>query len=144
MKLDELETEWSQDSAMTKTKLDEQALNTPSLHAKWLKVLINEKKLLRKLQAIEPRLAHVIERCLYKTATTEELEEFGLEISSVRYIKEDVKRGVTSHKKMIMLQQNICNQSDKVDYIESILKLITNRGFLIKSAIDYQKFEAGM
>ena len=34
-------------------------------------------------------------------------------------------------------------QGEKVDTLESIIKSISNRGYLIKSAIDYEKFKVG-
>jgi len=34
-------------------------------------------------------------------------------------------------------------QQEKVDTLEAIIKAITNRGFLIKSAIDWERFKVG-
>jgi hypothetical protein len=34
-------------------------------------------------------------------------------------------------------------QKEKVDFVESIIKSLTTRGYQIKSAIDWEKFKVG-
>ena len=41
------------------------------------------------------------------------------------------------------MQEKIEYQKEKINYLESIIKTIINRNFLIKSIIDWRKFTSG-
>ena len=50
MKVEEIFDEWVIDSEIDKTKLTEASLKTPVLHAKYLRLLFQERLMLRKLE----------------------------------------------------------------------------------------------
>ena len=44
---------------------------------------------------------------------------------------------------MIDKQEKIEYQKEKINYLESIIKTVVNRNFLIKNIIDWRKFTSG-
>jgi len=44
---------------------------------------------------------------------------------------------------IIKINLKISVQQEKVDTLEAIIKSISNRGYLIKSAIDFERFKVG-
>ena len=44
---------------------------------------------------------------------------------------------------MIDIQEKIAYQKEKIEYLESIIKTVVNRNFLIKNIIDWRKFTSG-
>ena len=41
------------------------------------------------------------------------------------------------------MQEKIAYQKEKINYLESIIKTVVNRNFLIKNIIDWRKFTSG-
>ena len=68
-------------------------------------------------------------------------EPFELDIKSRN--KLDIDRFLNSDKDIIEMQEKIEYQKEKINYLESIIKTIINRNFLIKSIIDWRKFTSG-
>ena len=60
-----------------------------------------------------------------------------------RILKSDLPNYIEADKDIIELNLKIAYQNEKVELLISILKTITNMGFHIKSAIDYQKLTSG-
>jgi hypothetical protein len=58
-------------------------------------------------------------------------------------LKGDIPMYLDADDDVINLSLRIGLQQEKVDLLDSIIKTIINRGFLIKSAIEWQKFTMG-
>jgi hypothetical protein len=58
-------------------------------------------------------------------------------------LKGDIPMYLEADQDVINLSLKIGYQQEKIDLLESIIKTIINRGFLIKSAIEWQKFTMG-
>jgi hypothetical protein len=50
---------------------------------------------------------------------------------------------IEADQDIIKLNLRIAMQQEKVDALESIIRSINNRGFLIKNAIEFAKFQVG-
>ena len=75
--------------------------------------------------------------------TLENLEwhVFDLDIKKNRH---DLEMFIESDKDFLELLEKISYQKEKIEYLESIVKSLNTRGFHIKNAIEWKKFEAGM
>jgi hypothetical protein len=62
----------------------------------------------------------------------------------MRLLKNDVPVYMDADPDVIKINLQIGVQEEKVDVLESIIKIISNRGFSIKSYIDWKKFENGL
>ena len=58
-------------------------------------------------------------------------------------VKESKKKTYEKHKDIINLTLKIGIQHEKIELLESIIKTISNRGFQIKTALDWIKFTDG-
>lgn len=143
MKLDEILDMWSTDCDVDRTELGEEALKLPKLHSKYLRHFSEERLLLRKLEAERKELL-LLKSDYYRGVLPEEdLKSNGWEPFRLSVIKSDVHTYVDADQDIIKMNLKIAMQSEKVDTLEAIIKSISNRGYLIKSAIDYEKFKVG-
>jgi hypothetical protein len=143
MKLDEILDMWSTDCDVDRTELGEEALKIPKLHSKYLRHFSEERLLLRRLEAERKELV-LLKNDYYRGVLSEEdLKSNGWEPFRLSVLKSDVPTYIEADQDVIKLNLRIAMQQEKVDTLESIIKSISNRGYLIKSAIDYEKFKVG-
>lgn len=69
------------------------------------------------------------------------MKPFELDIKSRN--KEDLNRFLDSDNDLMEMQEKIEYQKEKINYLETIVKTLSNRGYLIKNAIDWKKFTMG-
>lgn len=143
MKLDEILDMWSTDCDVDRTELGEEALKIPKLHSKYLRCFSEERLLLRRLEA-ERKELFLLKSDYYRGVLSEEdLKSNGWEPFRLSVLKSDVPTYIDADQDIIKLNLKIAMQSEKVDTLEAIIKSISNRGYLIKSAIDFERFKVG-
>lgn len=144
MKLSDIEIEWVNDSVIKPENLGGEALKIPRLHSKYYGFLLNEKRLMHGLCYKKDELTLTLENYFAKTLTVEELVEFKLPpYSDKRVLKPDYPKYIQMFPTMVELNLKIATQSDKIEFLKDILKNIHGRSFIIKDAIEFQKFESG-
>jgi hypothetical protein len=73
----------------------------------------------------------------------DELEEKGWEQFQGRLLKNEISNYIETDDDYIKIKQNIVVQQEKINYLDSIIKQLNNRGFQIKNALDWLKFSHG-
>ena len=73
----------------------------------------------------------------------EELETRGWEQYLGRLLKNEMANYIESDEDVIKLKQQIVVLQEKVNYLDSVIRMINNRGFQIKNALDWLKFTNG-
>lgn len=143
MKLEDIFAEWGKDSKIDPTDLGNEAIKIPQLHNKYYRIYINEKLILRKyLEDIKTLKLDKFE--FYTMGPTEETHAKGWVLPPQgKIVKDQVQKYIDSDKDVIALNLKLGIQHEKVDMLDSIIKSLVNRGFQIKSAIDYEKFKVG-
>jgi|TARA_Y100000034_G_scaffold109362_1_gene140627 hypothetical protein len=143
MRLEDIKNSVEADIAIDHTELDKEAIKTPQLHNKYLIILTDEKLVLAKHNNDYSKLRKY--KWLYYTGkiSQEELEEFGWEPFSLHILKQDVDKFMDSDDAIIEARSRIELQKRKVQYLEDIIKMIVNRQWLIREAIDWIKFTNG-
>jgi hypothetical protein len=98
-----------------------------------LEHLLSEKKVKRR------------NKWLYYTGkmSQEELDRHGWEPFDLVILKTEVDRFVESDEEMIKLSAKITLQQEVVSYLESVVKMISNRQWNIRAALDWIKFTQG-
>ena len=140
--LEKLQEMWEKDSKINPDELHTESLNIPSLHAKYFE-LYNTIFLLRK-KAEQQR----------KNIRHERYEYFSGKSDPQVYIDDPFPKKIRDKdtmQKYLDADEKLSNSNLKIDYydtmlvyIESILKVIQNRTFQIKNAIEFMRFNAGL
>lgn len=143
MKLEEIQENWARDSQIDITNLAEESIKTPRLHSKYLELYSTERLALRKLEADAKRLKLAKHEFFTMGPTDETRKARWRHPPRGMILKQEVSVYMDADDDIVALNLKIALQQEKVDTIESILRMITNRGFAIKNAIDFQKWSMG-
>jgi len=138
--IDKIIEMWTVDSKIDDVELDTESLKIPSLHAKYLKLLYEQKLILKSLAIKRKTLTRVLSE-YYKGDLNhpEDLKELGREPWQRTVLKLDLPSYIDSDKDMIKLLTKMSYQEEVVSLLEDILKSINNRGFQIKNGIEWRK-----
>ena len=143
MKLEEIQEHWSKDSQIDITNLAEESIRTPMLHSKYLEMYSAERLTLRKYEADAKRLK-LAKHEFFTMGPTDETRKAGWRHPPRGMIlKQEVGVYTDADEDIIALNLKIALQQEKVDTLDSILRMITNRGFAVKNAIDFMKWSMG-
>lgn len=144
MKLEDIFKEWEIDSRIDMTELGEEALKIPKLHHKYFQIFTAEKLQYRKLES-ELKKLKLDKHEFYTQGPTKETQEKGWELPSIgRILKSDINTYIEADKHIIEMSLKIGIQLEKLELLESIIKSLTNRGYNIKTAVEWEKFKMGM
>lgn len=142
MKLEEIESLWQNDCTIDRTSLDHESLKIPLLHSKYYKIYLREKIQLRAEESDYNQFYKIKHEYYTGKLSQEDLREYGWEPFQF-ILKGDLSIYVNSDKELTDRLLKLQVQREKVDLLESIIKTLNNRGFLIKNAIDFIKFSNG-
>jgi len=144
MTLDEIRNMASKDLKIDETELDTESLITPQIHNRYLIIFTDEKLILEKLEG-DFRIMNR-DKWLYYTGkmSQEELDEKNWQPFHLNILKTDIEKFLYSDEDMIKLSHRVTLQKEKVKYLESVIKIINNRQWYIRSAIDWMKFTQGI
>ena len=143
MNMEELRTMVKGDLVMDKTELDIESMKTPQIHNKYLVLYSDEKLILGKLESDLNILKR--DKWLYYTGkmSPEQLEDRGWDTFDLNILKTDIDKFLGADEDLIRLTNRILFQKEKVNYLESVIKIINNRQWNIRAAIDWLKFTNG-
>ena len=135
--LDSIQEMWEKDAEIDRDNLHDESLNIPSLHAKYFE-LYNTIFLLRK-KAEQQR----------KNIRHERYEYFSGKADPDVYVENPFPKKIRDKdtmQKYLDADEKLSNSSLKIDYydtmlvyLESILKVIQNRTYQIKNAIEFMR-----
>ena len=140
MTLDELQAEADKDLVIDDTELDTESLKTPILHNKYLQYYNKFNLLLKKSQWEERTLQR--EKWEYYTGKSDP-EVYKEKPFDLKVLKNDVHIYINSDEDIQKIQAKIIYQEAIVNYLEQILRMINNRSFTIKNAIEWRRFTSG-
>jgi Recombination, repair and ssDNA binding protein UvsY len=143
MTLNDIFVLWEKDSRINPMALNHEALNISQLHCSYYQLLSNERLCLKALE-LEHKALYLKKHEFLTQGPTKESEEKGWNLPP----KGCVLKGEAA---LYLDADDILNEhlllifsvKEKVSILEDILKIIHSRGYLIKSAIDFVKFQAG-
>ena len=140
--LESIQEMWEKDAKIDRDNLHDESLNIPSLHAKYFQIY-NTIFLLRK-KAEQQR----------KNIRHERYEYFSGKADPDVCIQNPFPKKIRDKDTMtkyLDADEKLSNSSLKIEYydtmltyLESILKVIQNRTYQIKNAIEFMRFNAGM
>jgi len=143
MKLDEIMDMWAEDCQVDRTELGEESLKLPKMHSKYLRIFSEERLLLKKLEEERKELVKIKHDYYRGILPEEDLKANGWEPNRLNILKSDIPMHLDADQDVVKLNLRIAMQGEKVNALESIIRSINNRGYLIKNAIDYERFKVG-
>jgi hypothetical protein len=144
MNIEEIIDLWSRDSKINQTDIAGEASRTASLHSQYYNVLIRERLLLRRLE-FDLRKLRLAKYEFFTQGHDETTRDKGWKLPPKGVVlKSECQSYIEADDDVIGLGLKISVQSEKVDFLESILKVIMNRNYALKTILDYMKFSNGV
>ena len=141
MTLDELKLQVKKDLEVDDETLDKESYKNQELYAKYLDHKTNFELLLYKAKGD------------YKILFRDKWEYYGGKADAKIYVtkpfdlkvlKTDLSIYIESDEEIIKLEHKIAYLETTIKYIDGVLRSIQSRGWDIKNAIEWKKFEAGV
>lgn len=141
--LDDIFAMWEKDAEIQQNDLANASTRTSALHHKYAKMLA------------AARLAHKMREMKYKELyrdkwewvtgiiAPETLDQYGWEPLRKKILRADASVYLESDPDLQKLLIRLAESQERVDALESIIKIINGRAFQIKNAVDYLKFIHG-
>ncbi len=140
MTLEEIQAEADKDLVIDDTELDTESLKTPIIHNKYLQYYTKFNLLLKKSQWEERTLQR--EKWEYYTGKSDP-EVYKDKPFDLKVLKNDVPIYINADEDIQKIQAKVVYQEAIVSYLEQILRMINNRSFTIKNAIEWRRFTSG-
>ena len=139
--LEMIQKMWEEDSKIDLDNLHTESINIPKLHAKYFEIYNNIVLLKKKAEQQRKNIRH------------ERYEYFSGKAAPAIYVDKPFPKKIRDKdtmQKYLDSDESLSSVSLKIDYydtilnyIESILKVIQNRTYQIKNAVEFMKFQAG-
>lgn len=144
MKLEDIRSMLDKDVLIDNSNLNTEATILPQLHNKYLCFLTDEKLILSKLESDLKILSR--DKWLYYSGkmSEKELKDRNWETFELSLLKTDLDKFISSDTDIITLENKCTLQREKVYYLENSVKLISNKIWNIRAAIDWIKFTQGI
>ena len=141
MTLDELKLQVSQDLRVDDEHLDTESLKNQEIKAKYLEHKSKFELLLFKAKGDYKRLYR--EKWEYYGGKAD-AKIYASKPFDLKVLKTDLGVYISADEEIIDAENKIGYLETVVDYIKGVIKSIDNRGWDIKNAIEWKKFEAGV
>ena len=142
MNLDELKKEAYKDLPITNQEhLDQEAYKNQEIKAKWLDYKSRFELLLTKNKGDYQKLYR--EKWEYYGGKAD-AKIYATKPFDLKVLKTDLAVYITSDEEIINAENKVGYLETIVDYIKGVIKSVDNRGWDIKNAIEWKKFEAGV
>ena len=141
MNLEELKLQVSQDLRVDDEHLDTESLKNQEIKAKYLEHKSKFELLLFKAKGDYKRLYR--EKWEYYGGKAD-AKIYATKPFDLKVLKTDLGVYISADEEIIDAENKIGYLETVVDYIKGVIKSIDNRGWDIKNAIEWKKFEAGL
>ena len=141
MNLDELKLQVSQDLKVDDEHLDTESLKNQEIKAKYLEYKSKFELLLFKAKGDYKRLYR--EKWEYYGGKAD-AKIYASKPFDLKVLKTDLGVYISADEEIIDAENKIGYLETVVDYIKGVIKSVDNRGWDIKTAIEWKKFEAGL
>ena len=142
MNLEQLQEKWKKDSVIDPDLYCEESIKIPQLHMRYMEYY-NTFSLMKKERESEMK-GLIKEKWIYykgKAPSTIYKElPFDLKLTD----KKEVEMFIGADEEVRKLQYKIDYIDQVLYFLDSILRMINNRNFQIKNAIDWEKFKNGL
>jgi len=140
MDLEQLQIEADKDLKINDIELDLESLKTPQLHNKYLKHYTKFKLLLTRT---EDELK-IVRRDKWEYYTGKaDPQVYQLKPFNFKILKTDIDKYIEADEDIQKLTQKVVYLNTVVDFLDRTLRIIVNRTYVIKNAIEWKRFTSG-
>ena len=139
--LESIQEMWKKDSHINMDNLHDESIKVPALPAKYFEIYNTVILLKKKAEQTRKNVRH--ERYEYFTGKAD--PEVYVESPFPKKVrdKDTLQKYLDADDKLSQISLKVEYYDVTLNYLESILKVIQNRTYQIKNAIDFLKFQAG-
>ena len=142
MKIEDIYDEWAKDGEIDQANISRTASDIPKMHNKYYRFYVEGLKL--KKQRADYKVLIKLKNDYYRgDMDSEELKEHGWPPQPLRLLKSDIPTYIDADKDVVDTSLKMGVQEAKVEYLESIIKQINNRNFILSNIINWEKFRTG-
>jgi hypothetical protein len=140
--LEKIQGMWEKDSIIDPDNLHTESLNTPLLHAKYHDMFNNILLLKKKAEQQKRNIRH--QKYEYYTGKAD--PDVYVENPFPKKIrdKDTLQKYMDADESLSQSSLKVEYYDALLNYLQDILKMIHNRNYQIKNAIDFQKFSSGL
>lgn len=144
MNLETLKEEIKKDSLIDSTELAKEALKTPAIHGKYLSIHADLRMEYQKLQNAFAIMKLRKWKIYSGKASKEELEQWEEDPFELDVLKTALDKFLDADPTLLKIKTDISVLEIKIKMVEDFLKVLSNRNYAIKSAIDWNKLVNGI
>lgn len=134
---------WGEDLKIDETAIASEAARIPVLHNKYYMIYVQEVLRLKMLRTQLTTLTKDKTEYYNGSLDPAELKKRGWAPNSLRILKADIPKYVESDNDVIDMSLKISLAETLVKYLEDIIKQISNRNFILKNILEWNKFQSG-
>jgi hypothetical protein len=140
MDLEQLQLEADKDLKINDTELDLESLKTPQLHNKWMKHYTKFKLLLTRT---EDEL-RILKRDKWEYYTGKSSPQvYQAKPFNFKILKTDIDKYLEADEDLLKLTQKVAYLNTVIDFLDRTIRVIVNRTYTIKNAIEWRRFTSG-
>ena len=141
--IDEIVESWREDSKIDDLNLDKENVRIPSLHSKYVGMMVDENKSLRTLIRDRAILRRLLRSYYLGKADTDDLEKLGRDQFYEKILKNELNEYMDTDELMIRINAKISTQEEKIDVLKEIIRSINSIGYQLKNAIEWHRLTLG-
>lgn len=143
MKLEDIYSEWAKDGEINIVDVSKTSADIPKLHNKYFRMYAEEGLKLKKYKSDYKNLTKLKTEYYNGSMGSEELKQYGWNPQPLKILRQDIPMYIESDQDIVNMSLKIGMQEAIVEYLESIIKQINNRNFILKNIIDWERFRTG-
>jgi len=144
MKLDQIRAMAERDINIDKTELGDESARIPQLHNKYLNMFHDERLVLSKMSVDYKILRKNKWEWMTGKMSQETLDSLKWEPFQTRIMRQDLDLYLDADSELNEAESRLTLQKEKVEYLEALLKGISQRHWVIRNAIEWRKFTQGV
>lgn len=142
--IETIKSEWKQDCVISETKILEDVARTPLLHSKYVNILADVRLAHKRIDNQLTRLKRAKIKYYKGEMTKEDLMARGWhQYQGIKVLKSDMDKTLSMEDDIIELETNVHYLEVAVKLLESIIKEISNRSYLLKLYVEHNKMLNG-
>lgn len=143
LKYEKIEQMWAEDKELDTADLTGELVNIPILYDKYYVLCIKETLILKKLKNDLISLEKDKKSYFLGEMDEYDLIEKGWPPQPLKILRQDILEHIKADPDVQTLVLKVALQEEAVKYLENITKRIIDRGYHIKTILEFEKFKTG-